>query len=67
MMLKEVLAQQTSSVSKLHVIETELFLLSKSKGKDSMERPEKWSNDVVDDIVHIFAFLFNSALGPKLA
>jgi hypothetical protein len=35
LMLKEVLAQQTSIVSKLHVTETELLLLSKSKGKDS--------------------------------
>ncbi len=34
-MLKEVLAQQTSIVSKLHVTETELLSLSKSKGKDS--------------------------------
>jgi hypothetical protein len=33
LMLKEVLAQQTSIVSKLHVTETELLLLSKSKGK----------------------------------
>ncbi len=35
MMLKEVLAQQTSIVSKLHVTETERLSLSKSKGKDS--------------------------------
>jgi hypothetical protein len=35
LMLKEVLAQQTSIVSELHVTETELLLLSKSKGKDS--------------------------------
>ena len=35
LMLKEVLAQQTSIVSKLHVTETELLSLSKSKGKDS--------------------------------
>ncbi len=34
-MLKEVLAQQTLIVSKLHVTETELLSLSKSKGKDS--------------------------------
>jgi hypothetical protein len=34
-MLKEVLAQQTSIVSKLHATETELILLSKSKRKDS--------------------------------
>jgi hypothetical protein len=35
LMLKEALAQQTSIVSKLHVTETELLSLSKSKGKDS--------------------------------
>ncbi len=35
LMLKEVLAQQKSIVSKLHVTETELLSLSKSKGKDS--------------------------------
>ncbi len=34
-MLKEVLAQQTPIVSKLHVTETELLSLSKSEGKDS--------------------------------
>jgi hypothetical protein len=35
LMLKEVLAQQTLIVSKLHVTETEPLSLSKSKGKDS--------------------------------
>ncbi len=35
MMLKEVLAQQTSIVSNLYVTETELLSLSKSKGNDS--------------------------------
>jgi hypothetical protein len=36
LILKEVLAQQTSIVSKLHVTETDLlFSLSKSKGRDS--------------------------------
>ncbi len=35
MNLMLVLAQQTSNVSKLHVTETELLLLSKSKGKHS--------------------------------
>jgi hypothetical protein len=35
LMLKEVLALQTSTASKLHVTETELLSLSKSKGKDS--------------------------------
>jgi hypothetical protein len=34
-MLREVLAQQTSIVSKLHITETELLSLSISKGKDS--------------------------------
>ncbi len=34
-MLKEVLAQQTSIASKLHVTETELPSLSKCKAKDS--------------------------------
>jgi hypothetical protein len=37
-MLKEVLAQQTSIVSTLHVTETELISLSKSKGKDSTHK-----------------------------
>ena len=35
LMLKEVLAQQTLIVSKLHVTETEQLSQSKSKGKDS--------------------------------
>ncbi len=35
MMLKEVLVQQTSIVSKLHDTETELLRQSKSQGKDS--------------------------------
>jgi hypothetical protein len=48
LMLKEVLAQQTLIVSKLHVTEAEPISLSKSKGKDSthddMMIPGKWSN-----------------------
>jgi hypothetical protein len=35
LMLKEVLAQQTLIISKLHVTETDPISLSKSKGKDS--------------------------------
>ncbi len=45
LMLKEVLAQQTSFVSKLHDTETELLRQSKSQRKiQLMKRPGKWSN-----------------------